>query len=86
MGGRGCHTCSSGVHSATQWDLVHGAAKKVMPAFEELIRQAAQGELLHNDDTTMKVLEPTGSSCEGPAGRGGRRAHRGVHVRHRRNR
>jgi transposase len=26
------------------------------PVYHELIRQAAQGEVLHNDDTTMKIL------------------------------
>src|SRR5256714_5498915 len=26
------------------------------PAYQELIQQAAQGEVLHNDDTTMKIL------------------------------
>ncbi len=31
-----------------------------MPAFDELIRQAAQGEVLHNDDTTVKILELMG--------------------------
>lgn len=41
---------------STQWDITAGAAKKIAPVFEELIRQAAQGELLHNDDTTMQVL------------------------------
>jgi transposase len=29
----------------------------VAPAYEELIRQAAQGDVLHNDDTPMKILE-----------------------------
>ena len=46
--------------AATQWDLVHGAAKTLAPAHEEMVRQAAQGEVLYNDDTTMKVLELTG--------------------------
>ncbi|MBI5383763.1 MAG: IS66 family transposase [Verrucomicrobia bacterium] len=41
----------------TQWEVVERAAKLMAPAFEELCRQAAQGKLLHNDDTTMKVLE-----------------------------
>ena len=45
--------------AATQWDLVKAAAATVAPAHEELIRQAAQGSVLHNDDTTMKVLELT---------------------------
>src|SRR5262249_37230109 len=30
------------------------------PAFDELIRQAAQGDVLHNDDTTVKILELMG--------------------------
>ena len=45
--------------TATQWDLVKQGADKCAPAHEELIRQAAQGELLHNDDTGMRVLELT---------------------------
>jgi len=28
----------------------------IRPAFEELIRQAAQGEVFYNDDTSMKIL------------------------------
>ena len=31
-------------------------ADKIHPVYSELIRQAAQGELLHSDDTTMKIL------------------------------
>jgi transposase len=42
---------------ATQWDIVQRAAKLVVPAFEELVRQAAQGDVIHNDDTSMKILE-----------------------------
>jgi transposase len=41
----------------TQWEVVERGAGLMAPAHEELIRQAAQGELLHNDDTKMKVLE-----------------------------
>jgi transposase len=43
--------------ASTQWGVVHEAADKLAPAYQELIRQAAQGEVLHNDDTTMKILE-----------------------------
>ena len=32
------------------------AAALIQPAMEELIREAAQGEVLHNDDTPMPVL------------------------------
>lgn len=42
--------------ASTQWEIVEGVADKVYPVYEELIRQAAQGEVLHNDDTTVKIL------------------------------
>jgi transposase len=41
---------------ATQCEVVAEAASTLQPAMEELIRQAAQGEVLHNDDTSMPVL------------------------------
>ncbi len=43
--------------AATQWEMVEEAAEFIKPARDELIRQAAQGEVLHNDDTGMKVLK-----------------------------
>ena len=43
--------------AATQWELAEEAAALIQPAHEELIREAAQGEVLHNDDTSMRVLE-----------------------------
>ena len=46
--------------ASTQWDIVEAVASHIMPAFDELIRQAAQGEVLHNDDTTVKILELMG--------------------------
>lgn len=42
--------------AATQWELLAEAATLLEPALDELIRQAAQGQVLHNDDTGMKVL------------------------------
>jgi hypothetical protein len=42
--------------AATQWGIVKEAAELVKPARDELIRQAAQGEVVHNDDTSMRVL------------------------------
>jgi transposase len=42
--------------AATQWDIVKHSGGRIEPALEELIRQAAQGQIVHNDDTTMKVL------------------------------
>jgi transposase len=50
--------------ASTQWDLVKGTAKSIKPAYEELIRQAAQGEVLHNDDTTVKILEYMGKRAK----------------------
>jgi transposase len=46
--------------ASTQWDIVKAVAASLTPAFEELIRQAAQGEVVHNDDTTVKILELMG--------------------------
>src|SRR5205823_6639907 len=34
---------------ATQWEIVEEAAELLTPALDELTRQAAQGELFHND-------------------------------------
>jgi transposase len=42
--------------ASTQWEIVAESAERIRPAWEELIRQAAQGEVLYNDDTTMKIL------------------------------
>lgn len=50
--------------AATQWDIVHRYAGLISPAYEELIRQAAQGQVLHNDDTGMKILELMGKRWE----------------------
>jgi transposase len=42
--------------ASTQWEIVEEAAELIKPARDELIRRAAQGEVLHNDDTSMRVL------------------------------
>ena len=42
---------------STQWDILARLAEVVRPAFEELIREAAQGDVLHSDDTSVKILE-----------------------------
>ena len=41
---------------STQWDIVKQMAGQLEPVHEEMIRQAAQGKVLHNDDTPMKIL------------------------------
>jgi transposase len=45
--------------TATQWELMEAAAKLIRPVLEELIRQAAQGSVMHNDDTSMRILRLT---------------------------
>jgi transposase len=42
--------------ASNQWDLLNASALILSPVYEALVDQAAQGELIHNDDTTMKVL------------------------------
>lgn len=42
---------------ATQWDIVSDAASALAPIHKELIRQGAQGRVMHCDDTSMRVLE-----------------------------
>jgi transposase len=49
--------------ASTQWEIVEQTAQRVRPALEALIRAAAQGEVLHNDDTPMVILaspQPSG--------------------------
>ncbi len=43
--------------ASTQWEIVRDAAEKIEAVHVELIRQAAQGEVLHNDDTSATILE-----------------------------
>jgi len=43
--------------ASTQWEIVRDGAARSQPAFEELIRQGASGEVLYNDDTSVKILE-----------------------------
>jgi len=43
--------------ASTQWELMRDAAALMEGAYRELIRQAAQGKVLYNDDTTMRILD-----------------------------
>jgi transposase len=61
--------------AATQWEIVEETADVLAPALTEMIHHAAQGQILHNDDTTMKVLalgqvaaEPAAAAAEPTAG------------------
>jgi transposase len=42
--------------ASVQWEIVCAMVVQIEPAFDELVRQAAQGDVLHNDDTSMPVL------------------------------
>jgi transposase len=45
--------------AATQWELVAAAARGMRAVLDELIRQAAQGSVIHNDDTSVRILQLT---------------------------
>jgi len=42
--------------ASTQWDIVEQVAASVDPVYRQLVRDAAQGEILYNDDTIAKIL------------------------------
>jgi transposase len=46
--------------ATTQWELRETAARPFRPVLEELIRQAAQGSVMHNHDTSMRILQTNG--------------------------
>jgi len=52
--------------ASTQWEIVATTARALQPAMDELIRQAAQGDVLHNDDTTMTVLGLAAGTSRAP--------------------
>lgn len=45
------------VPASTQWEVLDQSSKPLEPVFEALVKEAAQGQLVHNDDTTAKILE-----------------------------
>jgi hypothetical protein len=50
--------------ASTQWDVIAAYAPSAVPAYEALILYAAQGHVLHNDDTTVKILELMGKRAK----------------------
>jgi hypothetical protein len=44
------------VPSSTQWDVLDQRVALIRPAYDELRRQAAQGSVVHNDDTYVRIL------------------------------
>jgi transposase len=63
--------------ASTQWEIVEEVAEVIRPAFEELIRQAAQGEVFCNDDTRMKILALTRASPQPAEAKEGSSSSRG---------
>lgn len=53
------HALGIPLPASTQWDVVREAAAAVAPAYDGLIHQAAQGEVVHNDDTGARILALT---------------------------
>ena len=45
------------VPASTQWEVVRDRLDAVVPVHDELCRRAASGRLLHNDDTSVRILE-----------------------------
>jgi transposase len=54
--------------ATTQWELMAAFAKLLRPLLEELIRQAAQGGVMHNDDTGMRILQMARGGGDGRTG------------------
>jgi len=46
--------------ASTQWQIVHDGVAVLYPAYQELVRQAAQGEVVYNDDTKARILQRMG--------------------------
>ena len=52
------------VPASTQWDVVKERVERVRPVYDELVRLAAQGSVVHNDDSHMPILELMGKRRE----------------------
>ena len=50
------HSLGIPLPASTQFDIADQVAGELDPVYQELIRQGAQGDVIHNDDTTMKIL------------------------------
>jgi transposase len=54
--------------ATTQWELMEQAAGLLKLILDELIRQAAQGSVVHNDDTGMRILKLLRNTDDGRTG------------------
>ncbi len=55
--------------AATQWDIVAAQAEHAEPVFDEMARQAAQGDVVYNDDTTVRILAMMGRQAPAASAR-----------------
>ena len=49
-------SCGVPLPASTQWEVVKQVAERIYPVYQQLNWLAAQGDVIHNDDTTMKIL------------------------------
>jgi hypothetical protein len=61
---------------ATQYQVAEERSRKLEAIFSELENQAAQGEVIHNDDTVMTILARTGKRLQRKEAREGKSADR----------
>lgn len=64
--------------ASVQWEQVAETAAPIWPVLDALEIQAAQGQVVHNDDTGMKVLELMKQRDESDAAESGKRQRRGI--------
>lgn len=48
--------CGIPLPAGTQWELIRDTYREIYPVWPELLHQAAQADLFHNDDTVTKIL------------------------------
>ena len=46
--------------ASTQWEIVRDGVAGLYPAYQELVRQAAQGDVVYHDDTKARILQRMG--------------------------
>lgn len=54
--------CGIPLPPSTQWDISKRTATRVVWAYEALIKFGAQGQIIHNDDTMMRILALMGQN------------------------
>ena len=50
------------IPASTQWELIEDAAHALWPVVQELKSRAAQGTVIHNDDTYVRILQYMGKT------------------------